>query len=278
MHTAQLDKLHDRSREGWEAIVRYATADLSDAAKCYDVVEEIVETCTGETFWEGHGSLWSLGIKEIAERYEANRPPRVRDKAVLQESVQHWARHYQPEVKNLLTWLAAPREHPELKSAAIDFLNAHIKEHTQVVEPLADRPSLPPPSDRDLLFWLCPEYATLASLICNFIASECDRGRRLVRSCASKACGKLIVPKRVGRKLYCSPACGARAHQSQKSPEERRDYMWLYRLRQLRLPQLRRKLRQPNVVNRLAEMKRRWPQFAGMVAEIEARAKGRSAK
>jgi hypothetical protein len=88
-------------------------------------------------------------------------------------------------------------------------------------------------------------YKDLADPICDFLSSEYQRYLNRDLSRKDKAatplvpifvcprCKKLVMPKRVGRRRYCSE-CSDRAraerYRRNASPDEGRDYAWLNRL------------------------------------------------
>jgi hypothetical protein len=116
------------------------------------------------------------------------------------------------------------------------------------------------------------EYKDFADPICDFVLSEYQRylnreyNRRdkkpapLVPIFVCPNCNKLVMPERVGRKQYCSN-CSDRAraekYRQTASPDENRDYQWLYRLRHLEPTLLRVRLRTSKVRERLKEVKAR---------------------
>jgi hypothetical protein len=115
-------------------------------------------------------------------------------------------------------------------------------------------------------------YRDLADPICDFLCSEYEKylNREVSRKDKKAAplipifvcpsCKKLAMPKRIGRRQYCSE-CSDRArterYRQRASPDEGRDYAWLYRLRKLDSDTRRIRLRQPKVRQRLAEIKSR---------------------
>ena len=113
------------------------------------------------------------------------------------------------------------------------------------------------------------EYADLADPICDFLLTEYQKYCGTEYSRKDKkppsltpifvcpTCCKLAVAERVGRRKYC-PGCSdkarAKSYLEKASPNENRDYQWLYRLKDAK-PELRKaRLRQPRVKERLAEI------------------------
>ena len=116
------------------------------------------------------------------------------------------------------------------------------------------------------------DYRDVADPVCDFLLSEYQKYRDKEYSRRDKTpappvpifvcpnCNKLVMPKRAGKKKYCSD-CSDRAraekYREKASPNENRDYQWLYRLKQMG-PTLRRvRLRNPKNQERLKEIKAR---------------------
>lgn len=115
-------------------------------------------------------------------------------------------------------------------------------------------------------------YRDFADPICDFLSSEYERylnrevSRKdkkappLVPMFVCPSCKKLVMPQRVGRRHYCSDCSDlarAERYRQKASPDEGRDYTWLYRLRDLESDTRKIRLRQPEVKQRLAEIKLR---------------------
>jgi hypothetical protein len=115
-------------------------------------------------------------------------------------------------------------------------------------------------------------YEDFADPICDFLSMEYQKylnrevSRRDKRSepvvpifvCPS--CEKLVMPKRIGRRRHCaecSDQARAEKYRQRASPEEGRDYAWLYHLRKQESGIRKARLRQPKVRQRLAEIKSR---------------------
>jgi hypothetical protein len=120
------------------------------------------------------------------------------------------------------------------------------------------------------------EYYDIADPICDFVLSEYQKSRNREQSrkdkkpvpvvpifvCPNPACKKLVMPERTGRKKYCSDCSDhARAEKYRKkaSPNENRDYQWLYRLKHTESTLRKVRLRDPKVRGRLKEIKASQP-------------------
>jgi hypothetical protein len=129
-------------------------------------------------------------------------------------------------------------------------INVPTKDYQDLADPICD--FLMAEYQRYLDQYLNKEYSSKS------IASRNKRPGRVVPILICPGCNKLVMPERIGRRQYCS-ACSDRAraekYREKASPDENRDYQWLYRLRSL-TPDVRRiRLRIPKSRERLQEIK-----------------------
>lgn len=129
-------------------------------------------------------------------------------------------------------------------------------------------------------------YQDFADPICDFLSSEYqkylnrevsrkDKGAGpLVPIFVCPSCKKLVMPKRVGRRRHCSE-CSDRAraekYRQKASPDEGRDYAWLYRLLHQESGARKARLRQQKVQQRLREIKSRQknsPRCQGLLQDL----------
>ena len=115
-------------------------------------------------------------------------------------------------------------------------------------------------------------YQDFADPICDFLSSEYQKylnrevSRKdkeagpLVPIFVCPSCKKLVMPKRVGRRHHCAE-CSDRAraekYRQKASPDEGRDYAWLYHLLKQEPGTRKARLRQQKVQQRVAEIKSR---------------------
>jgi hypothetical protein len=114
------------------------------------------------------------------------------------------------------------------------------------------------------------DYWDLADPICDFLLTEYQtwRNREYARKDKKPAppvpivacpnCKKLMMPERIGRRKYCSDCSDkarAKSYLEKASPDEGRDYQWLYRLSKEKPDVRRTRLRQPKAKERLTEVK-----------------------
>jgi hypothetical protein len=112
-------------------------------------------------------------------------------------------------------------------------------------------------------------YKDVADPICDFLSSEYekylnrerkDKKAPLVPIFVCPGCKRLVMPKRIGRRQYClecSDRRRAEKYRQKASPNEGRDYAWLYRLKHQDPGTRKARLRQQKVHKRLNEIKSR---------------------
>lgn len=117
-------------------------------------------------------------------------------------------------------------------------------------------------------------YQDFADPICDFLSAEYEKylNREVSRKdkktaplvpifvCPNPSCKKLVMPKRIGRRQYClecSDRARAEKYRQKASPDEGRDYAWLYHLLHQESGTRKARLRQQKVQQRLSEIKSR---------------------
>ena len=201
---------------------------------------------------------------------------------VFQEACGFLYEHMQ-HIKWRLVEVERP-EHIEEELKRFNYTTAELESFHELAERYwadATRWASPPPGSpgvlkkgNSLLGISTPakQYDDLADPICDFFLTEYQKYREreygrmdkkpapLVPIFACPNCKKLVMPERIGRRKYCSDCSNkarAKSYLEKASPDEGRDYQWLYRLKKAR-PELRRaRLRQQKVQERLAEIKAR---------------------
>jgi hypothetical protein len=113
------------------------------------------------------------------------------------------------------------------------------------------------------------EYPDLADPICDFLLTEYQKYHSRDYNRKDKKlpllspifvcpnCNKLVLAARVGRKKYCddcSDKARAKSYLEKASPDENKDYQWLYRLQKYDPGTRRARLRQPKVQERVAQI------------------------
>jgi hypothetical protein len=261
-----------RERRVWVDIVRYANADLSTDTKAYGSFLRVLYELTPTP---------DLTEFKLAECREAGDFFCLSELGGARKSdLISLAVHYQKALKNLLLWLCRPKSHPELRLDAIRFLEVNARGadwHIDYREdPIADSDDIKEGRCPFLYFVKQVKFASIMSPICEFIFEFADDPPKLlpIRVCKRPGCDKFLVPERIGRKEYCSPKCCSSDHRP--TPEENKDYIWLYRLTKIKSDgTLRRRLREnPETMKRFRELETRWkkePKFVERIEHVRAR-------
>lgn len=264
-----------KTKRAWAGLVNYANGVVTEASELRRIVADCMH--------------WVAAV----EPFGLLDPILGGDKELLRQAVE-----YRPSVERLLRWLCSAKsmERDTLGQQALDFL----REHTQHIGAMRLKEVFYNPEDVEKLnytptelerlkeehnrYWAdwkdsplgiftpSKDYVDIADPICDFVLSEYQKYRSREYSRRDKKlgppfpificpnCKKLVLPKRTGRKKYCSNCSNhARAakYRQKASPDESRDYQWLYRLQQLE-PILRKvRLRTSKVRERLEEVKAR---------------------
>lgn len=174
---------------------------------------------------------------------------------------------YQPQVRQLLTWLSNQRRHRGIRSGAWHFL----VDHTFHLGFRRGDPAYPPPEDEHLYRTGTGEakvdfpyrtlsYKDIADPICDFIHSQYLLGRTApICICKRPGCANLVAQFK--KRKYCrTPECDRERQRRETDIDNRknRDRVFISRLKRLALA-MRKKKAQENVV-RLREMAGFWGQ------------------
>jgi hypothetical protein len=271
----KLHAINERERRIWNSIATYANTD-TNAGSNSNAISGLVSICSDWTVQDGD----RLAAFEEVRRYA------VKQGKSLEESARFWAAKYQREFRDLLAWLIAPEKNPALKSDAIRLLNFHGHGVTwELQEPVADTNFEDKSPDYHPVFFIRQiQYASILSPICAFILDRIERfdngevrtkGDAIpLETCQREECRKFFLPERKGRKRFCSNLCAVLFNQKNRSPEEWRHYVWLYRLEKLSKGALRQKLHRPEVKGRLHIIDGKWPNLAEQVRAIRAKGRG----
>jgi hypothetical protein len=226
---------HARTQRVWEQIIQYANADWSDRADM------------GLAELKPAYRKWILNLKFLMRLYPSfpgdDGPPTVKEitrysrpKRRL-DPLSHFAIRYHDRFTDLLTWLCAPDKSPQLRSAAVDFLQANARGVRWQIEHV-------PESNFDehshgylpVFYRRQVEYDSIMSPLCKFIFDQVDRyhvgelelsDAVPIRICKRDGCSKFVLPERKGRKEYCSNICRAKDYQHNRT--DWNDYMRRYR-------------------------------------------------
>ena len=175
------------------------------------------------------------------------------------------ATKFQPEVRQLLTWLSDRNKNDKVRPHAFAFL----REHTKHIEFSHGDPAFAPEEEQFRYFtpdgdlkddfpFRTLSYKDLADVICDFIQKEHEPGGNApIRICKRPGCRNLVTQFK--KREYCrTPWCD---RERQKRDDDRkqkknRDSVFLCRLRKLPLPIRRKKVKESG--NRLREIESYW--------------------
>jgi hypothetical protein len=205
----------------WEAIVAYANADPPEETLKQKIA--FLTMLTESVGWIG-GVLDDLKQCDDAQGQDI---VAVVESRVLEE-------RYRPEIKRVLTYLAAPDRYGNLAAQAAEFLRQHGTEIKMHIGSSGFNPE-----DGLLISEYWPErIGSVVSPVCKFILDQIERhdeGREPLREvipiglCDRPGCGRFrIVKKQRKGNVFCSDLCRANFSQANKSKEEKaadmRDY------------------------------------------------------
>jgi hypothetical protein len=267
--------MDEKTRKIWAGLVSYANGTATAAE-----IKVTIADCMG---W-----VAATMLSDALDRIFVDEDPSTLSKE---------AEAYRPHVDNLLRVLCSEpksEERNKLQDQALEFLREHgehirglvLKEAWYTEEYLRNLNYTPDELEnrkgqiKSILDQALPlsrfipsrGYHDLADPICGFLSSEYEKylnrevSRRdkkappLVPIFVCPSCKKLVMPERIGRRHHCSD-CSDRAraekYRQKASPDEGRDYAWLYRLQHQEPGTRRARLRQQKVKERLSEIKSR---------------------
>ena len=172
---------------------------------------------------------------------------------------------YQPQVRQLVTWLSDRNRNAHDRPNAFAFL----REHTRHIEFARGDPAFAPEEEQFRYFTPGGElkddfphrtfsYKDLADVICDFIQKEHEPGSDVpIRICRRPGCGNLVTQFK--KREYCRTAeCDRERQKRDDDVKQRknRDNVFLCRLRKLSLPMRRKKVRES--AERLREIESYW--------------------
>jgi hypothetical protein len=226
---AKLGKLRARKRSCrriWESLVRYANAGDSTSSLQMQDFRKLVNNCMD----------WIGGVDEDIKQ--------CRD-VKGGTSLNVLAIRYRPDIKRVLAWLSAPKQHRELAFHAAEFLGLHGTGIRMCIDGNTRFDATDP--EGPLVFEWPDQCDSVLSPICKFILDQIERhdidGEKLreaipVGMCERPRCGSFFVIERVERGRFCSSKCRAGAYQDKMTPEEKAARMRKYRAR---IAELKRK-------------------------------------
>ena len=172
---------------------------------------------------------------------------------------------YQPQVRQLLTWLSDREQNAQDRPHAFAFLYEHMKH----IEFQRGDPALAPEEEQGRYFTIGGDlkddfphrtffYKDVADVICDFVQKEHELGKDVpIRICKRPGCGNLVA--QLKKRKYCRTAlCD---HERQKRDDDlkqkkNRDNVFLCRLRKMPPATRRKKVRES--IERLRQIESDW--------------------
>ena len=189
----------------------------------------------------------------------------LRSEEQLANQFRQQAIEYQPQVRQLLTWLSDRKQNAQDRPHAFAFLREHMKHIEFQSGDLAFAPEeeqlryFTPGGDlKDDFPYRTLSYKDVADVICDFIQKEHELGKEVpVRICKRPGCGKLVTQFK--KREYCRTAWCDRERQKRDDDlkqKKNRDNVFLCRLRKMPLPMRRNRARER--VDRLRQIESDW--------------------
>jgi hypothetical protein len=172
---------------------------------------------------------------------------------------------YQPQVRQLLTWLSDREQNDQDKPHAFAFLREHMKH----IEFQRGDPAFAPQEEEFRYFTMGGDlkddfpyrtlfYKDVADVICDFIQKEHEPGKDVpIRICRRPGCGNLVT--RFKKREYCRTVSCDRQRQKRDDDVKlmkNRDNVFLCRLR--RMPSAMRRKRARESADRLRQIEGYW--------------------
>lgn len=206
----------------WEAIIAYANADPDGEARMQ--TENFVTMLTESIARIGGG----FDDLKVCDDVQGQDIFTVLENRILEE-------RYRPEIKRVLTYLAAPERHGDLAAQAVEFLRRH---GTEIKMHIGSNGFDPEGGLLISQYWP-NEIGSVVSPVCKFIIDQIERhdeGHEPLREvipiglCDRPGCGKFrIIKKQRKGNMFCSTLCRANFSQANKSKEEKAAYMKKHR-------------------------------------------------
>jgi hypothetical protein len=228
----------DRSRLIWAGLVMFVNESLTGQPLQFEVAAALRATIAlciygNHELEDLQGEVYGLGVFE--DIYQLQK----RTKVSVDEAFSTLATELQPQLRNLLEWIADPnRMSPQGRMTALSFLLEHGEQELA-------RYTFDPNDEFDdtgnvgypLFFWKRPQsFETVDAPIARFIFErlelyhdgelKLDDAAPIVL-CKRDGCGRISLSQRK-TKDFCSPSCRT-LHRQKEKPEEHAAYMRRYR-------------------------------------------------
>jgi hypothetical protein len=157
----------------------------------------------------------------------------------VEKSLEHWAMRYQPEFRDLLTWLCSPAAHSDLGSDAARLLHLHNEGLSVLIDDANDNFDETGNDGYPIFFWPSLNHCeSILSPICRFLVDRIWRFQEgdlplkdaiPIRICERTGCNRFKLPKRRKRTCFCSDRCRSASYQSKRPRKQKSEYMRQYR-------------------------------------------------
>jgi hypothetical protein len=256
----------------WRGLVYYANADLKSEPEALNNLAQTLFECmpwmARTAFDEDVPAMITLRRnREVLFRQVDGRRVWLSFKSEeeLSNEFLRQAIEYQPQVRQLLTWLSDRNKNEEDRPHAFAFL----REHTMHIEFAHGDPAFAPEEEESRYFtpggnlkddfpYRTFSYKDLADVICDFIQKEHEPGSDVpIRICKRPGCGNLVIQFK--KRKYCrTPVCDRERRKRDDDVKQRknRDNVFLCRLRTMPLAMRRKKVRES--AERLHEIEAYW--------------------
>jgi hypothetical protein len=262
--------LNSANRKIWRGLVDYANAgDLESDSKAFNCLAQTLSECmpwmARTAFEEDVPAMIVLRTNPKDSLGRVALWPWSKSAEQLATQFRQQAIEYQPQVRQLLTWLSDRSKNEKDRPGAYAFL----REHTIHVEFAHGDPAFAPDEEQDRYFTTGGElkddfpertlsYKDLADVICDFIQKEHELRREVpIRICERPGCGNLVIQFK--KRKYCrTPVCDRERRKRDDDVKQRknRDNVFLCRLRTMPLAMRRKKVRES--AERLLEIEAYW--------------------
>jgi hypothetical protein len=269
-----------RTKRAWAGLVRYANADPIDVNEFQSTLADCMPWVSAFDAFGLLGWLSPIHDEELLRQATEYQPsvkallrwlavdPKSQERPSLQQQASSFLQEHSEHIGGTRlkeTYYDSNMDMPKFNytPAELEQFKAEYRGYSQASK------------DGDsLLGILAPgkDYKDVADPICDFILSEYQKYRNreysrkdktpppLVTVFVCSKCDKLVMPDRAGRKKSCSECSDqvrADKYRQKASPDENRDYQWLYRLNKMDSASGRQRLHQPKGQQRLADVKAR---------------------
>ena len=258
----------------WRGLVDYANADFESEPEALNNLARTLFECmpwmARTAFDEDVPAMITLRRdREVLFRQVDGRRVWLSFKSEeeLSNEFRRQAIEYQPQVRQLLTWLSDRNKNEKDRPHAFAFL----REHTIHVEFAHGDPAFAPEEEQDRFFtsegevkddfpYRTLSYKDVADVICDFIQKEHElRSDVPIRTCKRPGCGNLVTQFK--KREYCRTASCDKERQKRDDDHQKRknrDNVFLYRLRKLSLAMRRKKAKEEEKEKRLREIESYW--------------------